>query len=292
MLKGAYELNIPIVATSDVLFLNPKKYENLYVFHKLRDNERYDKDELDNFSFKNCFFKEEEELIKDFLAIDENANEYLVEAIENIFHIVNKCNFYIKPSAPILPTFCKDESKELIKQAKEGLEIKLSLLPKEKHETYRKRLEYEISIIVSKNYSGYFLITSDFIKFAKSKGIFVGQGRGSGAGSLLSYVLDITEIDPIKYDLIFERFLNPERNSMPDLDIDLQPERREEVIQYLRDKYGEYNVAHITTFGKLQARGAIRDVCRVFRISFYESDEITKLVPQDQVNPVTLQTGY
>src|SRR5690606_29721502 len=153
---------------------------------------------------------------------------------------------------------------------------------------YEDRLETELTIIENMKFPGYFLIVSDFIKWAKARDIPVGPGRGSGAGSLVAYALTITDLDPLRYNLLFERFLNPERVSMPDFDIDFCQERREEVIRYVKHKYGEDQVAQIITFGTLQPRAALRDVGRVMQMPYGQVDRICKLVPNNPANPVTL----
>ena len=155
-------------------------------------------------------------------------------------------------------------------------------------EDYRTRLAFEIDVINRMNYAGYFLIVSDFIKWAKAQGIPVGPGRGSGAGSLVAWALTITDLDPIRFGLLFERFLNPERVSMPDFDIDFCQDRRGEVIDYVQQRYGRDQVAQIITFGTLQARGVLRDVGRVLQMPYGQVDKLTKLVPQNPAAPVTL----
>ncbi|MGA7788149.1 MAG: DNA polymerase III subunit alpha, partial [Xanthobacteraceae bacterium] len=154
---------------------------------------------------------------------------------------------------------------------------------------YRERLEFELGVIVRMKYAGYFLIVADFIQWAKTQGIPVGPGRGSGAGSLVAYALTITDLDPIRFGLLFERFLNPERVSMPDFDIDFCQNRRDEVIHYVQQRYGRDRVAQIITFGTLQARGVLRDVGRVLQIPYGQVDKLCKLVPQNPANPVTLK---
>ena len=153
---------------------------------------------------------------------------------------------------------------------------------------YRERLAYELDVIAQMKFPGYFLIVSDFIKWAKTNGVPVGPGRGSGAGSVVAWSLDITDLDPLRFGLLFERFLNPERVSMPDFDIDFCEDRRGEVIAYVRDRFGSDRVAQIITFGTLQARAALRDVGRVLGLPFGLVDRICKLVPHNPANPVTL----
>ena len=173
-----------------------------------------------------------------------------------------------------------------------GLEQRLArhpLAPGHSVEDYRERLSFELGVIASMKYAGYFLIVADFIQWAKAQGIPVGPGRGSGAGSLVAYALTITDLDPIRFGLLFERFLNPERISMPDFDIDFCQNRRDEVIRYVQEKYGRDQVAQIITFGTLQARGVLRDVGRVLQMPYGQVDKLCKLVPQNPANPVTLK---
>ena len=156
---------------------------------------------------------------------------------------------------------------------------------------YEDRLNYELEIIIKMGFAGYFLIVSDFVNWAKSKDIAVGPGRGSGAGSVVAWSLSITDLDPLKYNLLFERFLNPERVSMPDFDIDFCQNRRDEVIEYVNQKYGKDNVAHIITFGTLASRAAVRDVGRVLEIPYSEVDQFAKLIPFNPANPLSLENS-
>src|SRR6201999_3477721 len=184
-----------------------------------------------------------------------------------------------------------DEGEELRRQAEEGLAARLAAhgpAPGLTAEDYRDRLTYEIGIIQGMKFPGYFLIVSDFIKWAKDHNIPVGPGRGSGAGSLVAYALTITDLDPLRYGLLFERFLNPERVSMPDFDIDFCQERREEVISYVQQRYGRDRVAQIITFGTLQARAVVRDVGRVLQMPYGQIDKISKMIPFNPIDPVTL----
>ena len=159
-------------------------------------------------------------------------------------------------------------------------------------EDYRARLEFELDVIIKMKFPGYFLIVADFVKHAKSKGIPVGPGRGSGAGSLVAYSLTITDLDPIRFNLLFERFLNPERVSMPDFDIDFCQDRRDEVIDYVQERHGKERVAQIITFGKLQARAVCRDVGRVLQMPYGQVDRLCKLIPMNPANPVTAGAGH
>ena len=226
------------------------------------------------------------------------------EAFENAVALARRCSFMVKGRKPILPPFQteggRSEAEELRAQAWIGLEKRLARnkIPEDRHQVYRDRLEYELGIIERMQFPGYFLIVSDFIKWAKARGIPVGPGRGSGAGSLVAYSIEITDIDPLPFGLLFERFLNPERVSMPDFDIDFCQDRREEVIQYVREKYGTEYVALIATFGEIKSKTAIKDVGRVARsddfggYGFGELDQITKLVPMNGAVPKTLRESY
>ena len=221
----------------------------------------------------------------------------LPEALASTIEIAQRCAFRPRTRAPILPRFSVgdqsvDEAEELRSQAEAGLERRLAihgLAPGRTPADYRERLAYEIGIIVKMKYPGYFLIVADFIKWAKAQGIPVGPGRGSGAGSLVAYVLTITDLDPIRFDLIFERFLNPDRVSMPDFDIDFCQDRRDEVIRYVQGRYGQDQVAQIITFGTLQARGVVRDVGRVLQMPYGQVDKLCKLVPQNPAKPISLK---
>jgi DNA polymerase-3 subunit alpha len=222
----------------------------------------------------------------------------LPEALASTVEIAQRCAFRPRTRAPILPRFsvgesgAVDEAAELRARAEAGLERRIAvhgLAPEHTLEAYRERLAFELQVIAGMKYPGYFLIVSDFIQWAKGQGIPVGPGRGSGAGSLVSYALTITDLDPMRFDLIFERFLNPERVSMPDFDIDFCQDRRDEVIRYVQNRYGRDQVAQIITFGTLQARGVLRDVGRVLQMPYGQVDKLCKLVPQNPANPVTLK---
>ena len=223
------------------------------------------------------------------------------EALASTVEIAERCSFRPMTRKPILPFFTVGaaassdaaavEAAELKRQAEEGLANRLrvhGLSQGTTEEDYNKRLAFELDVIMRMKYAGYFLIVSDFIKWAKGQGIPVGPGRGSGAGSLVAWALTITDLDPIKFGLLFERFLNPERVSMPDFDIDFCQDRRGEVIRYVQERYGRDQVAQIITFGTLQARGVLRDVGRVLQMPYGQVDKLTKLVPQNPAAPVTL----
>jgi DNA polymerase-3 subunit alpha len=222
----------------------------------------------------------------------------LPEALASTVEIAERCAFRPRTHKPILPRFSVgeggavvDEAAELRKRAEEGLTRRLTtqgLAEGHTEDEYRERLEFELGVIEKMKYPGYFLIVSDFIQWAKQHHIPVGPGRGSGAGSLVSYALTITDLDPIRFGLLFERFLNPERVSMPDFDIDFCQERRDEVIRYVQERYGRDQVAQIITFGTLQARGVLRDVGRVLQMPYGQVDKLCKLVPQNPASPISL----
>ncbi|MEZ5871959.1 MAG: DNA polymerase III subunit alpha [Nitratireductor sp.] len=226
----------------------------------------------------------------------------LPEALDNTVEIAQRCAFRARKHDPILPRFTGEsndpvaavaaESEELKRQAREGLRDRMQVFEPATGFTlddYDQRLEFELGIIEQMGFPGYFLIVSDFIKWAKAQDIPVGPGRGSGAGSLVAWALTITDIDPMRFSLLFERFLNPERVSMPDFDIDFCQERREEVIRYVQEKYGRGQVAQIITFGSLQARAVLRDVGRVLQMPYGQVDRLCKLVPSNPANPVSLK---
>ena len=283
---------IPIIATQEVFYMS----EDMYEAHDalICIGEKNFVDEKNRIKFSNQhFFKKNDELIKLFSDIP--------EALENNYNFHLRFNFKPKKSNPILPSIATTHNNtpedELLREAKIGLENRLENFIfkknniREKNQikiTYQDRLNHEINIINSMDYASYFLIVSDYIKWAKNNSIPVGPGRGSGAGSLVAYCLDITDLDPIEYDLIFERFLNPDRISMPDFDIDFCEEKRDLVFEYLKNKYKD-GVAHIITFGKLKARMALRDVGRVLGLSYGHVDKLCKMVPFDPSRPLTLQ---
>jgi DNA polymerase-3 subunit alpha len=223
----------------------------------------------------------------------------LPEALAATVEIAERCAFRPVTLAPILPRFSAergegemDEAQTLRQAAEAGLEQRLKrhgLAHGLTTEDYRERLAFELGVIERMKYSGYFLIVADFIQWAKGQGIPVGPGRGSGAGSLVAYALTITDLDPLRFGLLFERFLNPERVSMPDFDVDFCQDRRDEVIHYVQERYGRDRVAQIITFGTLQARGVLRDVGRVLQMPYGQVDKLCKLVPQNPANPVTLK---
>lgn len=285
MLDYAYAHNIPIVATNNAAFLKEDMHEAQDALMCIL-NGRYlvedDRPRLPkDFYLKSS--KQMKELFSD-----------LPEAIENTVVIAKRCHVMPQSSLPLLPKFITDseisEAKVLEEQATIGLNERISNIEDtEIRQTYFDRLNFELSVINKMQYPGYFLIVSDFIKWSKSQGIPVGPGRGSGVGSLVAWALQITDLDPLRFGLLFERFLNPDRVSMPDFDIDFCQERREEVIEYVKNKYGREKVAQIITFGKLQPRAVLRDVGRVLQIPYMAIDKICKMVPNNPTNPVTLK---
>jgi DNA polymerase III subunit alpha len=281
----AYELGVPLVATHDSRFMKPsdaKAHDAMMCISNGQYLGQEDRKRVD----PSQYLKSPAEMLELFAD--------LPEAIENTFEIARRCAVKAETHKPILPNFSNEgrsESEELRKQALEGLEYRLGAADKlyAERDTYFERLDYELTIIERMGFPGYFLIVSDFIKWAKDNGIPVGPGRGSGAGSLVAWVLLITDLDPLRFDLLFERFLNPERVSMPDFDIDFCQERRSEVIRYVRDKYGADSVAMIITFGTLQAKAVVRDVGRVMQMPYGQVDRLAKLIPFNPANPPKLQ---
>jgi DNA polymerase-3 subunit alpha len=218
----------------------------------------------------------------------------LPEACANTLVVARRCAFIPRPRQPMLPAFPTpdgvDEATALRCAAQAGLKARLSRLEPREDDArpYHERLEFELNTIIQMGFAGYFLIVADFIQWAKRAGIPVGPGRGSGAGSVVAWALTITDLDPLRFGLLFERFLNPERVSMPDFDIDFCQDRRDEVIRYVQQKYGHERVAQIITFGKLQARAVLRDVGRVLAMPYGQVDRLCKLVPNNPAHPITL----
>ncbi|MFP3023167.1 MAG: DNA polymerase III subunit alpha, partial [Wolbachia sp.] len=253
LIDFAYQRNIPLVATNDVFFPNRSDYEAYDILTCISEGSYALENNRKKLTTEHYFksVAEMEELFSD-----------IPEAIHNTLVIAKRCSYMPRSRQPILPKFpCREnktENEELREQVVAGLEFRIANETDIDLKQYYDRLNYELSVITSMNYSGYFLIVSDFIRWSKANGIPVGPGRGSGAGSIVAWGLQITDLDPIKFGLIFERFLNPDRVSMPDFDIDFCQEKRDLVIDYVQKKYGY--VAQIITFGKLQARAVLRDV--------------------------------
>src|SRR5712691_10150421 len=289
LVELAYRMGLPLVATNEPLFATREDYEAHDALICIAEGRLVVETDRKALTPEHRF-KTRAEMAERFAD--------LPEAIASTVEIAQRCAFRPRVQAPILPRFsvgesgaAVDEAAELRKRAQEGLELRLASLGVAQGHTdeeYRERLAFELNVIEGMKYPGYFLIVSDFIQWAKAQKIPVGPGRGSGAGSLVSYALTITDLDPIRFGLLFERFLNPERVSMPDFDIDFCQDRRDEVIDYVQQRYGRDRVAQIITFGTLQARGVLRDVGRVLQMPYGQVDKLCKLVPQNPLHPVTL----
>ncbi|KXG87719.1 DNA polymerase III subunit alpha [Agrobacterium bohemicum] len=292
MVTLAYEHDVPLVATNEAFFPTRADYDAHDALMAVAHNAIVSDDSRFRLT-PDHYLKSRDEMMALFADIP--------EALENTIEIAQRCSYVLKKRGPILPRFTgasedpdeadRAEGLELRRQAVEGLDQRLAALgmaPGYTEQEYRDRLDFELGVIERMKFPGYFLIVADFIKWAKNQDIPVGPGRGSGAGSLVAYALTITDVDPLRFSLLFERFLNPERVSMPDFDIDFCQDRREEVIRYVQKKYGREQVAQIITFGSLQARAALRDVGRVLEMPYGQVDRICKLVPNNPANPTTL----
>lgn len=280
----AYELGLPLAATCDARFTRPSQHPVHDVLLCIAHSAYVSQAERPRASPQQ-YLRTPEEMAATFAD--------LPEALASTVEIARRCAFRPRKHKPILPAFDskagRNEAEELRAQAEAGLKERLKVVqPAADLSVYEERLNYEIGVIERMGFPGYFLIVSDFIKWAKAHGIPVGPGRGSGAGSLVAWVLTITDLDPIRFGLLFERFLNPERVSMPDFDVDFCQERRGEVIEYVRSKYGADRVSQIITFGTLQARAVLRDVGRVLQLPFAQVDKLAKLVPFNPAKPPTL----
>jgi DNA polymerase-3 subunit alpha len=283
LLALAYAKNLPLVATNDVYFGERKQYEAHDALLCIAEKTMIDVADRRRLTPEH-YFKSAAEMRTLFAD--------LPEACDNTLAIAKRCAYMPPMRKPILPVFSsdagRDEAAELRAQAEEGLRVRLRTNNITDEAPYWERLNYELDIITSMKFPGYFLIVSDFIKWAKSQDIPVGPGRGSGAGSLVAWALLITDLNPLRFNLLFERFLNPERISMPDFDVDFCQGRREEVIGYVQRRYGKDCVAQIITFGQLQARAVLRDVGRVLGMPYGYVDKISKLVPSNPANPISL----
>tara|TARA_B100001123_G_scaffold7618_1_gene9406 strand:+ start:627 stop:4031 length:3405 start_codon:yes stop_codon:yes gene_type:complete len=276
---------IPVVATNNNCFSNISMHEATDALLCIKNTDKLSNNERDSIS-KEDYFKSTDEMIKKFNDIP--------EAISNTILIAKKCSFMLERSKPILPKFLDsidDENNELSKLSYKGLEKRINENSKNTiiRKKYNERLDYEIDVIKKTGYSGYFLIVADFILWAKERNIPVGPGRGSGAGSLVAWCLGITDLNPLKYDLLFERFLNPERVTLPDFDIDFCQEKRDDVLKYIVKKYGKKKVSQIITFGSLQSRNVVRDVGRVLQLPYTQVDNIAKMIPYNPANPISLK---
>ena len=286
LIDMAYARALPIVATNPANFVEPQ-------FHPAHDamlciaQSAYVESEDRRVSSPEAWLKPAEAM--------EDAFSDLPEAIRNTLVVAQRCAFMAPKRKPILPSLAGDregEAAQLKADAQAGLAARLSHYPELTHEerqAYIARLDFEVDVITQMGFPGYFLIVADFIKWAKAHDIPVGPGRGSGAGSVVAWALTITDLDPLKLGLLFERFLNPERVSMPDFDIDFCETRRGEVIRYVQEKYGRDTVAQIITFGKLKARAVLKDTGRVLQMSYGQVDRLAKLVPNHPTDPWTLE---
>ena len=290
----AYKHDIPLVATNQVFFGARKMYEAHDALLCIAGGNYVDQTDRRKETPEN-YFKSTSEMVELF--------KDLPEAIDNTVVIAKRCAFKVPTIDPILPNFTTDEggdeAESLRNIARRGLDERLEqhvygaeqdeIKRAEIGKPYYDRLDYELGIIINMEFPGYFLIVADFIQWSKDHDIPVGPGRGSGAGSVVAWALKITDLDPLQFGLLFERFLNPERVSMPDFDIDFCQDKRELVIRYVQEKYGSDQVAQIITFGKLQARAVVRDVGRVLQIPYMQVDRLSKLIPSNPANPMTLK---
>ncbi len=295
VIKLSLESGIKIIATNDTHYLRQEEADAHEAFMCIAMNKEFDDPKRLRHSVHEFYLKSPEEMSKLFSDIP--------EAIENTAEIVEKCNLKLHLGNPTPPKFkftqeyAKAEGLDFHSDDEyftykcwQGLQERFKYVPKKEHQRYKDRLKVEIDIINSMKFPGYMLIVWDFIREAKKRGVPVGPGRGSAAGSLVAFSLFITDIDPMKYNLLFERFLNPERVSMPDIDVDFCQARRGEIINYVVEKYGRYNVAQVITFGKLLAKGVIRDTARVLGMPYSEADKMAKLIP-DELG-ITLEKAY
>ncbi|KFL34397.1 MULTISPECIES: DNA polymerase III subunit alpha [unclassified Sulfurospirillum] len=286
ILRISKETGIKLIATNDTHYLEQDNAEAHEAFMCIAMNKEFDDPNRLRHSVHEFYLKSPAQMSDLFADIP--------EAISNTQEIVEKCNLEIKLGDPTPPKFkftkeyaakeglnFETDDEFFAYKSREGLEKRLLHVEPSQHEAYKARLEREIKIICDMKFPGYMLIVWDFIREAKERGVPVGPGRGSAAGSLVAFSLFITDIDPMPYNLLFERFLNPERISMPDIDIDFCQSRRGEIIDYVVEKYGRYNVAQVITFGKLLAKGVIRDVARVLAIPYAEADAMAKLIPDE-----------
>src|SRR5215470_2890269 len=277
----ARELGLPLVATNDCHYLEPTDHTAHDVLLCIQTGKTLNDDKRWRFGTDQLYVKSPEEMRRAFPALD--------EAIDNTLDVARRCTLELEFGRYQFPVFQVPDGvtreEQLERDARSGLEARLAVLrqqpawTEERERVYTQRLATELDVIKRMGFAGYFLIVADFTNYAKRCGIPVGPGRGSAAGSLVAYALRITDLDPIPYNLLFERFLNPERKSMPDIDMDFCFERRDEVIRYVRDRYGEDHVAQIITFGTLKGKAAIKDVGRALEFTFGDTDRIAKLYP-------------
>lgn len=283
----ANDFSLPLVATNEIFFSTPQMYEADDAL--LCIGQRCTLDVQERFRVTpQHYFKSPQEMRELFSDV--------LDACDNTVEIAKLCSVKVEKKKPLLPVSPKvpqgkSEEEVLRSMAREGLAARLNVKTYSDitQKNYTERLEHELDIISKMGFPGYFMIVADFIQWAKEHNIPVGPGRGSGAGSLVAWALTITEIDPLKFNLLFERFLNPERVSMPDFDIDFCQDRRDEVIDYVRSEYGEEKVAQIITFGKLQARAAVRDIGRVLGQPYGKINKLAELIPNNPAHPVSLK---
>ena len=286
VIRISQETNIKLVATNDTHYTYADDAQYHEAFMCIGMNKLYDDPKRMRHSVHEFYIKSPEQMARLFADIP--------EALYNTQEIVEKCQLELKLGNPTPPNFkftteyaleegltIEEDSEYFIHRCRIGLELRLEHVPSERHTEYRERLKFEMQVINQMKFPGYMLIVWDFVREAKRMGIAVGPGRGSAAGSLVAYSLEITDIDPMKYDLLFERFLNPERVSMPDIDMDFMQARRGEIIDYVVRKYGREQVAQIITFGSLLAKGVIRDVARVLEMPLSQADMMAKLIPDE-----------
>ncbi|MDD2830111.1 MAG: DNA polymerase III subunit alpha, partial [Sulfuricurvum sp.] len=286
VIKISQETDIKLIATNDTHYTYAGDAQYHEAFMCIGMNKLYDDPKRMRHSVHEFYIKSPEQMAQLFADIP--------EALYNTQEIVDKCQLELKLGNPTPPNFkftteyaleegleIAEDSEYFIHRCRIGLEMRLEHVPEERHTEYRERLEFEMQVINQMKFPGYMLIVWDFVREAKKMGIAVGPGRGSAAGSLVAFSLEITDIDPMKYDLLFERFLNPERVSMPDIDMDFMQARRGEIIDYVVRKYGREQVAQIITFGSLLAKGVIRDVARVLEMPLSQADMMAKLIPDE-----------
>ncbi|RYE10162.1 MAG: DNA polymerase III subunit alpha [Hyphomicrobiales bacterium] len=293
LIDYAYRRGVPLIATNEPYFATRADYEAHDALLAIAAGSVVAQTERRKLTPEH-YFKSRDEMLALF--------SDLPEATDNTIEIAQRVSYRPRTRGPILPRFAASpdqtaeegmaaEAERLRVEAHAGLKRRFEIYGRDERftvEQYEERLNFELGIIIRMQYPGYFLIVADFIQWAKAQGIPVGPGRGSGAGSLVAYATTITDLDPLRYDLLFERFLNPDRVSMPDFDIDFCQDRRGEVIRYVQQKYGDNQVAQIITFGTLQAKAVVRDVGRVLQMPYGQVDRISKMIPANPANPVTL----
>jgi len=283
-LQLALDLNIPIVATNDAYFLTPDMYEAQDALMCIAEKKVLSDEDRRRLTPEH-YLKTEDQMCELF--------SDLPEALANSVLIARRCAFMAEKKKPAFPNFdCKGKTEDevLADMAEAGFKIRMQGRSPEEQQKYHDQMLFELGVIKQMGFPGYFLIVADFIQWSKNNGVPVGPGRGSGAGSVVAWCLMITDIDPMRFDLVFERFLNPERVNMPDIDVDFCQERREKTIEYVQNHYGFDHVAQIITFGKLQAKAVIRDVGRVMQVPFPVVDRLSKMIPNDP--KITLEKAF